>query len=251
MGDVARRIMSGEADCIVGGDSDYQMYIGPIPFKDIIIRDIAIDHRNLSLKSGKFVTGQEDKKNWIESKLKFGKANKENYFPLKKHFYPAFDKLSDPFCRVCLAIAMGSDVLPEGLHNFGPAKAFEIKQQIDHIDCVVEKRNQVVKSILCHDEKQKEKNRRNIDEKSLRCYVGSIMFEPTCNGYIYTSPEILPAYLEEYKLENNEIEITNKEQISICHGITDDENAKHKFISSVEPEYTCCKCKNTFCEYCM
>ena len=165
--DVARRIMSGAADCIVSGDSDYPMYIGSMPFKDIIIRDIAIDHRNLSLKSGKFITGQDNNKNWIKLKLKFGKANKENYLPSKKHFYPAVDKLSDPFCRVCLCIAMGSVVLPKGLYNFGPSKAYEIKQQIDHIDYVDEKRNHVVKSILCHDAKQNEKNRRNIDEKTL------------------------------------------------------------------------------------
>ena len=55
--DVAGRIISGEADCIVGGDSDYPMYIGTSPSKDIIIRDIAIVHKNLSLKSGKFATG--------------------------------------------------------------------------------------------------------------------------------------------------------------------------------------------------
>lgn len=34
---VARRIIHGEADCIVGGDSDYLMYIKPVPLKDIMI----------------------------------------------------------------------------------------------------------------------------------------------------------------------------------------------------------------------
>lgn len=196
---------------------------------------------------GKFVTGQENNKNWIESKLKSRKANKENYFPSKKHLYPAFDKLNDPFCRVYLCVAMVSDVLPKGFYNFGPSKAYEIKQQIDRIDSVDEKRNHVVKSILCHDEKQKEKNRRNIDGKTVQYFVASIMYEQTCAGYVYSSPKVLNAYLEEYKLDNAEIGISNDIKISIFHGITDNDNNKHKFILSVEPEYTCCQCKNTFC----
>lgn len=77
------------------------------------------------------------------------------------------------------------------------------------------------------------------------------MYKPTCAGYIYLSLKVLNAYLEEYKLDNAEIGISNDIKISICHGITDDDNVKHKFISLVEPEYTCYPCKNTFCEYCM
>ena len=49
---IARRILQGEAYCIIGGNSDYLMYIGPMALNDIMIRDIVIDHRTLSLKLG-------------------------------------------------------------------------------------------------------------------------------------------------------------------------------------------------------
>ena len=185
--------------------------------------------------------------------MNYTEINKVQYFrPAKINFHPAFDGLSYPFCRVCLGIAIGSDVLPKRLYNFGPVKAYAIKQEIDRIHSVDEKQNQVVKSILSHDQKQKENQRRNIDENTLRCLAASIMFEPTYAGYIYTSPEDLDEYLKDYKLENDSIRIKNDVEIPICHGLThDDPNAKHKFISSVEREYTCTQCKYTYCEHCM
>jgi len=161
-----------------------------------MIRETTVDHRTLSLKSGKFATGQEQNKEWIESTLNNTKVNERKYFQTKNNFHPVFDKLDDPFCRLCPAIAMGCDVLLKGLHNFGPSKAFDITQQLDRLDCDDKKRKQVVKLILSHDQKQNVKNRKNIDATTLRCLVDSIVFEPTCDGYIYTSPKFLEEYLK-------------------------------------------------------
>jgi len=52
-------------------------------------------------------------------------------------------------------------------------------------------------------------------------------------------------------LEDATTTITNNVKISTCHGISDDDNVKHKFISSIEREYTCCRCQKTYREYCM
>jgi hypothetical protein len=56
--DIARRIICGDADCIVSGDSDYQMYIGPNR-SDMMVRFPSFDNTNLKLKSAILVTGQE------------------------------------------------------------------------------------------------------------------------------------------------------------------------------------------------
>lgn len=49
--------------------------------------------------------------------------------------------------------------------------------------------------------KNKKKGKRtNLYEKTLQCYDAAILFKPTCAGYIYTSPEVLEQYFEEFKL---------------------------------------------------
>lgn len=183
--------------------------------------------------------------------MNYNKVNKASYFQTKKNFYPVFDTLNDPLCRVSLAIAMGCNVLPKGLHNFGSAKVFNIRRQLDRLDSDDKKRKEVVKLILSHDQKQLDKNKKNVDEKILPCLVDSIVYKPTCGGYTYTSPQRLEEYTKEYKLDDGTTVLTNDVKMSTCHSISDDNNAGHKFLSSIEREYTCCRCQKTYCEYCM
>ena len=57
--DIARRVVCGEVDCIISGDGDYAMYIGPSEgFTDMMIRDPYIQTNTLSFTNAKIVTGQ-------------------------------------------------------------------------------------------------------------------------------------------------------------------------------------------------
>ena len=56
--DISRRVICGEADVIVSGDSDFAMYIGPAS-SDIMIRLPKLDLNSLMLKSAILVTSQD------------------------------------------------------------------------------------------------------------------------------------------------------------------------------------------------
>ena len=65
--DIARGVVCGEVDCIISGDSDYTMYIGPLEaFTDTMICDWYIHMNKLSLRNAKIVTGQESTMNWTK-----------------------------------------------------------------------------------------------------------------------------------------------------------------------------------------
>ena len=243
--DIARRVVCGEVDCIISDDSDYAMYIGPSASTDMIIRDPYIHMNTLSFRKAKIVTGQESTMSWIDAILKVKET--KNYFP-KPPKYPIFDKLEDPISRAFFAVAMGCDVLPGGLHNFGPAKAFEIKKQTDNLSTIKEKQEHIRDSILSFSSKTK------IDMVSLLVNAQAILYELTFNeGYIFNDnvPNCLDSYLNEFKLKNATTKIVDCVGTIICPGIIGNNDSKHKFMSSCEPKYLCCGCKELFCQYCM
>ena len=54
--EVARRMFAFDADCIVSGDSDYAMLLGPGLHTDIMIRKPQLNN-SFTINSAKFVTG--------------------------------------------------------------------------------------------------------------------------------------------------------------------------------------------------
>jgi len=80
----------------------------------------------------------------------------------------------DPLSRAMLAVAIGCDVFPKGLKDFGPAKAFRILKNIEGLSGDAHKQA-LVDSILNFKSKTK------IDLQSLLAYSQSLLFELTCD----------------------------------------------------------------------
>ena len=56
--EVARRVICGDADCIVSIDSDYQMLLGSSTPTDMTIRHVTLNDSTFKIKSAVVVTGQ-------------------------------------------------------------------------------------------------------------------------------------------------------------------------------------------------
>ena len=109
--DIARRVIWKEADAIISGDSDFPMYIGTASC-DLMVGSVKLDIGSLSLRSAKFVTGQDSVQKWIHQTLQSkittdifpsspdGKNNKHT------PSCPVFDAIDDPMCRAILAVAL-------------------------------------------------------------------------------------------------------------------------------------------------
>ena len=91
-----------------------------------------------------------------------------------------------------------------------------------------------------------------LDKASLLCYARALLFEKTCDGYIYGSPPLeIEKYLEEFKDSTTTI-VVDGPAILECPGINaEDSNSAHFFLPLSEPNSTCSSCKRVFCEYCM
>ena len=133
------------------------------------------------------------------------------------------------------------------MRDFGPAKALTIKKETDDLSTIQEKQNHIMKRILSF------KTKTNINRDSLLCYAQSILYELTCDGYIYSKdiPIALDAYLSNFKLSDASTTIMDGVGTTICPGINDDDKAKHTFILCCEKSYSCSRCKKIYCEYCM
>ena len=158
-------------------DGDFAMYIGVSSSTDMMIWSPKIDYGTSSFKSAQLVTGQKHIMRWINNSLQV--KGPDNYFPVDAR-YPIFDEMTDPICRALFAVALGCDVFPRGLRAFGPAKALAINIQADNLSTIEEQRDHIVEKILSFN-KQK-----IIDRVSLLCYAQSILYELTCNVYIYS-----------------------------------------------------------------
>ena len=121
--EIARLMVCGDADCIISGDGDFQMYISASASTDMMIRFPKIHYGSSTFKSAQIVTGQKGIMMWINNRLQL--KGTDNYFPNDPP-YPIFDDMKDPLCRAFLAVALGCDVFPRGLRHFGPAKALAI-----------------------------------------------------------------------------------------------------------------------------
>ena len=240
--EVARRVICGDADCIVSIDSDYQMLLGSSTPNDITIRHIILNNSTLKIRTAVLVTGQKKVRDWIAEVLPT--ADNKPYFP-KAPPCPIFDKLNDPTCRAMLAVALGSDVFCGGVNKFGPQKAYTIKQQIDKLDSDAKKQQHIISSII------KYKTDTNININALLCYTQALLYELTCDGYMYKDdkPERLDAYLKEFKCYETTT-ITDGVSILTCPGLNNNNHSEHNFIPFCEGEYLCNKCNKIYCQYC-
>jgi len=106
------------------------MYIGvgrPGGMGDIMFRKPNITRDGL--KSLEIWTGQKTVAKYIANILQAKLPDSHTVFP-KDPKYPVFDDLAGFRSRALFAVALGCDVLPGGIHNFGPSKAFAIKNRI-------------------------------------------------------------------------------------------------------------------------
>lgn len=74
-------------------------------------------------------------------------------------------------------------------------------------------------------------DKEKIDMVSFLCYVHLILYELTCNRYMYSEyiPNILDAYLANFKFNDARTTIMNGVGITICLGIIN-YNPKYTFI---------------------
>ena len=200
--EIARQMVCGNADCILSGDSDFQMYIGASASTDMMIWFPKIDYNSSSFKKAQLVTGQKGIMTWINNSLQLKGTN--NYFP-KDLPFPIFDDMKDPLCRAFLAVALRYDVFPRRLRDFGPAKALTIKKETDDLSTIQENQSYIMERILSF------KTKTNINRESLLCYAHSILYELACNGYIYSNdiPNALDAYIANFKLSDASTTIMN------------------------------------------
>ena len=61
---IAKCVIDGEADVVLSGDSDFVMHLGNNHF-DTMIKDIAVDRKEMSIKIAKVATSQKSVASWI------------------------------------------------------------------------------------------------------------------------------------------------------------------------------------------
>ena len=168
--EVARRVICGDADCIMSIDSDYQMLLGSSTPTDMIIRHVKLDNNTLEIKSAVLVMLQQRIQDWLIGILPVVDANP--YFP-KEPPFSIFDAL--------FGVALGSDVFCGGLNKFGPQKTFKIKQEIDKLDYDSPKNQYIISPVMRY------KTDTKMDIASLLCYTQALLYKQTCDGYPLTT----------------------------------------------------------------
>ena len=85
--EIARQMVCGDANCIISGDGDFQMYIGASASTNMMIWFSKIHYGSSSFKSAQIVTGQKGIMMWINNSLQL--KGTDNYFP-KDPPFPIF-----------------------------------------------------------------------------------------------------------------------------------------------------------------
>ena len=61
---ISKRIIDGEAEAVISGDSDFTMHLCNNYF-DVMRKDIAVDRKEMSIKIAKVATSQKSVASWI------------------------------------------------------------------------------------------------------------------------------------------------------------------------------------------
>ena len=128
---IAKRALDGEVDITLSGDSDFSVHIGfggPDGFGDVMLRKPEVT-QGQGLKSLQMWTGQNKTSDCVSSTLQSELPAGTNI--LKKPKFPLFDGLEYIRPQTLFALAVGCDVLPGGVRQFGPKQACSIKSGVD------------------------------------------------------------------------------------------------------------------------
>ena len=223
--EIVKRIVNGDADCIVSGYSDFSMYIGASGPTNIMIRDPKIKANCLLFTNSIILTGQKKRIEWIDSRLH--SMAKNYYFPTQPPSL-VLDTMEDPLSHSLLAVVMGCDVYPGGIKWFGTTDAMKIKNNVLLLPNIEEKRNKII-DLNLDLEKRKDGE---LSRASLLCYARAILYELTIDGYIFDKPPTLDSFLDKFSNDDDLITIINdSETLTFPSTHYNEETSKHEFLS--------------------
>lgn len=235
---IADIAINGGCEAILSGDSDFSMYIGPggpDNLGDIMIRDIKINQKQLTIIGGALITGQGCVAGKIEEIL--SNRGPSLVFPAHPKF-PLFDGFDNPKMRALIAIALGCDALTGGVPGLGASSLYNLLQKCQphpmmHVDFAGK---------LCDQWKAVVK-----DPLALLCMVNSLLCEKTNSDdcYMFEVPQVLEKYNAAFAAP--EMEIIDGPNLIECKGCN---GVGHSFLEA-EGVSLCCECDSSLCRFCV
>ena len=236
---IANAALLGECEAILSGDSDYSMYVGPggpDGLGDMMLHDIKVHQKKLTITCCTFVTGQRKVATYINGLL--SNRGLVNVFPVQPKF-PLFDNVHNPKTRALIGIALGCDVFPGGVTGLGPSSLNNILStidlQADGAPADLATKLSIVKKAQLQ------------NAQALLCIVNSVIYEQTTSelGYMFKTPAVLEKYNKEFaspvtQVVDGPIVLECKGCVSQCHSFLEAEGAM-----------TCVACKATLCQFCI
>lgn len=193
-----KRVVDGDADAVLSGDSDFAMCLGSSSdYFDMMTKDASIDKKNATIQTAKIATSQQKVAAWTEPSLTnrmecelvfprtWRKGKKGTDLETFDHTpkRPCLSEVKDIRTRAMLVLIAGCDVLTSGLKKgVGSKLCCETSRSVSGAT-IDENRNSCMSMIVS---KKKPKSvPENEWKAAIKCLVNSIVCEPTRNGCIF------------------------------------------------------------------
>ncbi len=230
---LARLALRREVEAIITTDSDFALYVGPGEDgkSDLMLKPEIVSG---SIRSCQLSTSQSTAAEFIEE-LGHSWSNQP------KH--PLFDGVKEPRVRALIAVAVGCDANPGGIHGFGPSKVKDLTAKQSTFDGLVIE----LGKLGCKKRECTEKHSHISSPEGLACLVDSLLCEVTNAGPLHSEPDQLGkcnhdfAYVGTEKLEGP--------SLTTCSGYPGQDQS-HDFITE-EGVFRCSNCHQEHCRFCI
>ena len=222
-----------QVEAIVTTDSDFAMCVGPGEdgASDIMIKPDVVGGR---IRSCQLSTGQSTCRAFIQ-------AQGHSWTNQPKH--PFFDGIGDPKLRALLAVAVGCDANPGGIHGFGPSKVGDL---LTHSQSTFEDVIAELGKLGCKKDGCTEKHSHISSPLALACLVDSLLCEVTSAGPLHDEPKQLGIHNHEFAYVGTE-KVAGPD-VTTCHGFPGSDS--HSFITE-EGVFKCSICQQEHCRFCI
>ena len=245
---LAGRYLEGKCQMIMSTDGDFPIFCGD---DCLLIKEFA---------GGKTTICSTSRKT-LENALSYLDAKARDKAELVVPKHPIFEGVEDPKLRILMAVLIGCDVSPGGVHGAGPMwVANTLKEIMDS-----ESNKSVYDQMIDHaveksKPKQKKKTTPKYSHEVLNTLVDAVLYEPTNaendenatslshRTYMYGEPQKLASYLGEFRNDNTTI--VDGPEVMCCKGPCSNGGASHKFLAA-EDHHKCKGCNAIVCEFCL
>jgi len=235
---LAKLIVDGHADAILGNDGDFPVLIGG---KGIAISDFKYDVRKKQLRDFTLATG------FVSVLRRATRSISMSDDKILHAQFPLIDGRDDPRFRCLVAVCLGNDTCVSGVPGVAASTLSAI---IEASECDGDY-DKLLKAVA-----ERPRNKK-YDASHLDVFVDAMMYEPADlsdhagqHEYMFGKPKKkLCQYLEMFTDEGDEL--VDGPETLVCCGFSGDDDGKHSFLKA-EGFETCSndECKAILCRFC-